>query len=337
MTDVALAIRLTADASDAATAATDVGDSWQRMADDVDDATRKADNAASRLDGAAESADGMASASSQAAGGLGDLGGALSSLPGPLGALGTGMEATAPAIMGVTGASDLMNLALRNARIQAGLARVSAIRHTVVTRAQAAATRVAAVAQRVFNAAMRANPIGLVITAILLVAGAFAIAYRRSETFRNIVNAVMERVRAAVGFLVDKVRGIPDAFAAARDKVSDVLARIRGWIGDVQDKVRDAGDTVRSALGGAFDWVMDKLQPIVDAVQWVIDKLGSLDFPDVPGFGRVAVGGATSSGSGAVEHHEHYHFTGVTPTDELQLARMMDRAQARRRRVTTGR
>lgn len=333
MSDVALAIRLTADADDAVRAAEDVSDSWARMAADVDDATRDADRAADRLGSAADSADNMASSSSQAAGGLGDLGGALALMPGPLGAVGSAMEATAPAIMGVTGAGDLMNLMLRNQRIQAGLARVAAIRHAVVTRTQAVALRVAAVAQRVFNAAMRANPIGLVITAILLVAGAFVLAYRRSETFRNIVNAVMDRVRAAVGWFIDKVKGIPEAFAAARDKVSEVVARIREWMGDVADKVRSAGDTVRSALGGAFDWVMDKVQPIIDAVQWIIDKLQSIDLPDLNPFRTIAGGAVASTAGGDVFH---FTFNGITPADEDALARMTERAMAKRRRSTGG-
>lgn len=334
MSDVALAVRMTADASDAVQAAEDVSDSWGRMASDVDAATRDADRAADRLGSAADSADNMASSSSQAAGGIGDLGGALSLMPGPLGAVGAGMEAVAPAIMGVTGAADLANLALGSNIVQNTKARVASIRTAVATRAQAVATRTAAVAQRVFNIAMRANPIGLVIAAVALLIAGFVLAYRRSETFRNIVNAVMDRVRAAIGWVIDKVRGIPDAFNAAKDKVGDVLTRIREWISDVADKVRSAGDTVRSALGGAFDWVMDKVQPIIDAVQWIIDKLNSIDLPDLNPFGRLAIAGATTSSSAGLGDSYTFNFHGITPADEDSLGVMIDKALAKRRRVT---
>lgn len=64
------------------------------------------------------------------------------------------------------------------------------------------ATKLAAGAQRVLNLAMRANPIGLIITAITLLVGGLVLAYQKSETFRNIVNgigtAIMSVVRPAI-------------------------------------------------------------------------------------------------------------------------------------------
>lgn len=64
------------------------------------------------------------------------------------------------------------------------------------------ATKLAAGAQRVLNLVMRANPIGLIITAITLLVGGLVLAYQKSETFRNIVNgigtAIMSVVRPAI-------------------------------------------------------------------------------------------------------------------------------------------
>lgn len=51
------------------------------------------------------------------------------------------------------------------------------------------------VAQKLLNTAMRLNPIGLVITALTLLVGGFIIAYKKSETFRNIVNGALGAVK----------------------------------------------------------------------------------------------------------------------------------------------
>lgn len=343
MSDIVdLAIRMTADADNAVRAADDVGDAYTRMAGDVDQATAKADASTSRMDSLAEASDGAASASSQAAGGLGDLGGALALLPGPLGGVGGALEATAPAIMGVTGASDLMNLAMRNTRIQAGLARVAMIRHAVTSRAMAVATRVAAAAQRVFNLVMRANPVVLILT---LVAAAFVLAYRRSETFRNIVQGVMDRVRTAVGWVIDKVRNIPEAFQAVRERVSDVVAAVRDKLQAFIDKAGDVGSSIRDTIGGAFTWIKEHtIDPVMDAIDWILDKLDNIKLPDIPIFGRTtaAVGGsglATSGGlfgSGDLQvTEEHVHFHGpILGSGPDELARVVEGILDRRRFAT---
>ena len=71
MNDVELAIRMTADASDAANAFDDVGTAALGAADDVDRATRDMDSSGDRMAAVGEGADAMASKSAQAAGGIG--------------------------------------------------------------------------------------------------------------------------------------------------------------------------------------------------------------------------------------------------------------------------
>lgn len=330
MNDAELAIRLTADATDAARSFDATGDAALAMADDVDRATRDAAASTSRLDDAADSVDQLGSNSSQAAGGLGDLGGALALMPGPLGAVGAGMEAVAPAIMGVTGAADLMSLAMNSNIVVQTRAKAAAIAHRTVTIAQAAATKGMAVAQRILNVAMRANPIGLAVTAITLLVAGLILAYKKSETFRRVVNAVftvaktyvmayVKVITTVVGFLRDK---LPAAALWLRDKVvavwdfirdkgeaawnayvetvQRVIDKVRSIIDKVRDTVVSVGDKIRDALGGAFDWVMDKVQPILDAIESIGDKLGGIGdvVGSIPGFGRAVVPVATTSTSG---------------------------------------
>ena len=60
-----------------------------------------------------------------------------------------------------------------------------------------AVQRAATIAQAAFNAVMNANPIILVITAIVALGAALYIAYQRSETFRNIVQGAWEGIQKA--------------------------------------------------------------------------------------------------------------------------------------------
>jgi phage-related protein len=60
----------------------------------------------------------------------------------------------------------------------------------------AVAAKAWAAAQWLLNAAMTANPIGLVVVAIAALVAGMVIAYQRSQTFRNIVNAAFSAVAA---------------------------------------------------------------------------------------------------------------------------------------------
>jgi hypothetical protein len=274
---VDLAIKMTADADDAAAAFDKVGSSALEMADDVDRAAGEADRATRDLAGGA---DALATSSSQAAGGLGDLGGALALMPGPLGAVGGGMEALSPAIMGVTGASDLARLAMESSIVVNTKAKASAVAHAVATRAQAAASKVAAAGQWALNAAMNANPLGLLIAAILIVVGLFVLAYKRSETFRSIVDGAMKGATKAVGWVVDKVEDLIDWF-------DDALAPV-GGLSDAVDKAGDIGKA-------AFDLWLTPLRTMIDLVKDLIDWIGKIDFPDLPDVPFLRTAGGASS------------------------------------------
>jgi murein DD-endopeptidase MepM/ murein hydrolase activator NlpD len=67
------------------------------------------------------------------------------------------------------------------------------------------------------NAALRANPIGLVVTALTLLVGGMVLAYQRSEKFRSVVDTTWTAVKGA--------------FSTAWAFISPVLSRIGSWVG----------------------------------------------------------------------------------------------------------
>lgn len=95
-------------------------------------------------------------------------------------------------------------------------------------KAAAAVSKIWAAGVWLVNAAMRANPIGIVITIIAALVAAIIVAYNKSETFRNIVQAVWKGIQAAISFAWNNI--IKPAFNAIVGFIRDNLAPTMLWI-----------------------------------------------------------------------------------------------------------
>lgn len=126
--------------------------------------------------------------------------------------------------------------------------------------AGAVATNAMAIAQGALNIAMRLNPIGLVITAIALLVAGFIIAYKKSDTFRAIVQSAMRGVVTAFNWVVTAGGKVWDFFKFIGPRIGGALKSVAGVI---TAPFRAAFAAVRSAwnntIGGkGFDipsWV----------------------------------------------------------------------------------
>lgn len=190
-----------------------------------------------------------------------------------------------------------------------------------------AVTKVAAAVQWLLNAAMTANPIGLVVIAIVALVAALIIAYKKSETFRRIVDGAFKAVKKAAGVAVDFIRRIfPPVFAVISkpyklaytviktvfSKVTAAAQVVIGWVrnnwpklkalmsapfdavktlaGKALDKLRSGVSAAKDAVKRAFDAMWAPIQKIINAVQSLIDKIRSV--PKIGGGGMVS-GGTT--------------------------------------------
>lgn len=280
MSDVALAIRLTADASDAAQAFDSVGDAAARMADQVETSTRDADRAADRLSGVADSADNLDSKAAQATGSLG----ALSSGFELVGAdkYAGGLQAAALATDFLSGVGQGLNLILELQAVQTARARVAAAAAAVQQRVTAAATTVWTAAQAALNAVMAGNPIALVVLAVVALVAAIVVAYKRSETFRNIVQAVMHAAAAAIGQVWDIIKAlgrfvgtvllayfrayravVVAVFNAVRAIVSTVLAFIISRASAARDRLAAAFQAVSAVVSRVWAGIRDTVATVV--------------------------------------------------------------------------
>lgn len=159
--------------------------------------------------------------------------------------------------------------------------------YTILT-AQKAWTAV----QAAFNIVMAANPIGLVIVGVAALGAALVIAYKKSETFRNIVNGAFQGVAAVV-------RAVGGAFAtfggavarvftsvvgkaastatAVREKLSAIISFFRempGKIAAFAEKVFNAAKGIGSRiLGGIVDGVKGAAGVIGDIAGAIVGAL----------------------------------------------------------------
>ena len=85
------------------------------------------------------------------------------------------------------------------------------------------AARGFAIIMRVVNTVMRLNPIGLVITALVLLGAALVTAYKKSETFRDIVDKAFTAVKDAAGEVVNAYLGLVSGFIQGLEKMLGAL------------------------------------------------------------------------------------------------------------------
>lgn len=276
-----------------------------------------ADATASRLDRVAGASENLDDKAGRATGALGALSSGFEVVG--LEKYAEGLNTVAMATDFVSGVGQSLSLLLELESIQRAKAAVVAGAHAAATTAQGVAARTAAVAQGALNAVLAANPVALVVIAVVALVAAFVLAYKRSETFRQIVQAAMAAARAGVESVVDVISTLVGwitgrataAWSVLRDAVAVTIATVREKITSVLTVVRDIFDKVTSTIGGAIDTAGDKfgtfkdrasdalnllmtpINAIRDAIEWIIDKLANIKLPKIPDlnpFGRLAPG-----------------------------------------------
>lgn len=206
----------------------------------------------------------------------------------------------------------------------------------------AASLKAATAAQWLLNAAMRANPIGLVIGLLAGAGLALGALWQRSETFRNIVTGAFDMVRAGAGKLGD---GITWLWRNAAAPALDGIGSAASWAWN--SVIKPAFDGIRTgveAVGSAFSTVKNTIETVWEGIKaatrrpinWVIHyvingvirAIKKLPFTD--GLGEVsqvspadyAEGGWTGPGS-------KYQPAGIVHADEFVTTKWARRRMER--------
>src|SRR5690554_2501636 len=146
---------------------------------------------------------------------------------------------------------------------------------TVLQRGAAIASNAWAVAQWALNAAMSANPIGLIVVAIAALVAGLVLAYKKSETFRNIVHGALNAVGAAATWLWEKaIKPAWDGIVAAFQFVAGIIS---WWWNNVTKPVFDTASRIFKSFATLGLWLFNQiLQPAIKAAQAYIKALGDV-------------------------------------------------------------
>lgn len=139
------------------------------------------------------------------------------------------------------------------------------------------ATKIWTGLQWLLNAALNANPIGLVVLAILALVAVFVVAYNKSETFRRIVDAAFRAVQKVVATVVGF---ITDLFADLGDFLAEPFE-------DLVGVVREVFGTIKRIVQSAVGFISDLLSGVGDVVGGIVDAL--------PGGQSVAAGAGVAA------------------------------------------
>ena len=130
------------------------------------------------------------------------------------------------------------------------------------------------------NAALRANPIGLVVTALGLLIPAIKLAYDKSETFRGAVDTLFSALKGVWDFLSPiaetAFNGLKAAFGAIRDVADSLSTNVQAaWdvIKPVVDFMKPILSTAFNGLKTAFGFLIDPIQKVETAIG-VVSSVG---------------------------------------------------------------
>lgn len=198
-----------------------------------------------------------------------------------VGPLGVGLRALGAAYLFVSSGA-------LKAKIATTAVTVSIAAQRAVAIASATAIRVLTAAQWLLNVAMRANPIGIVITALTLLGTALVVAYKKSETFRNIVNGAWNAVRSATTAAFNAIVGtVKTAWNTISGIFRDIGPKLSGFIRGAIGLVTSAGKALGQGVINGFKSAFDLAKAIVTAVRNVISQAASWGI----GVGRKLVDG----------------------------------------------
>ncbi|MGL4570326.1 MAG: hypothetical protein ACRCVJ_04630 [Clostridium sp.] len=174
--------------------------------------------------------------------------------------------------------------------------------HKTAQLAVTAATKGMTLAQKALNLAMKMNPIGLVITILLALAGVFVTLYNKCEWFRNGVNKVWSFIKSIFTGFSDFLTGvfttdwtksfgafgnIINAFMHNVKSIFDSVKRIFGGIIDFVTGVftgdwSKAWEGVKNVFGGIMDGLgavmKAPLNSVIGLINMAIDGINSISF-----------------------------------------------------------
>jgi len=143
--------------------------------------------------------------------------------------------------------------------------------YSAVMTAVKAVTTAYRTAQIALNLAMAANPVGLIVLAIAALAVGLIVAYKRSATFRAIVQQVGAALSAAAAKAIAFVNTAVKWIASLPAKIKGAFSSAKTMLANVgTDVIQGLWNGMKGRFDSAKQWLIDKVNSLPDAVKKVL-------------------------------------------------------------------
>lgn len=167
--------------------------------------------------------------------------------------------------------TNMNRMALASARSTVGL-----VAQRVAMVAAGVATRTYTAAQWLLNAAMSANPVGLIILAIVALVAVIVIAWKKSETFRRIVMGAFEGVQKAAAAVWNWIKGNwPLLLAIITGPIGLAVLWVIRNFDRISAAVKAIPGIIKSAFINANVWLINAGRAVVEGMWAGISGAGS--------------------------------------------------------------
>jgi hypothetical protein len=162
----------------------------------------------------------------------------------------------------------------------------------------------AALAMKALSLSMLTNPVFLIIAAIIALVAAIVIAYKKSETFRRIVDGAFRWVWTTIQGVWGWIkRNWPLLLAIITGPIGIAVRWVVTHFDEIKKKVQGIPKTVKDAFSKAKDWLVDAGKNVVKGLwdgikgmgQWLKDTLIGWAKSTIPGPIAKALGIASPS------------------------------------------
>lgn len=185
---------------------------------------------------------------------------------------------------------------------------------TVMDAAAAKGMTLMTYAQQALNAAMKANLIGIIITAVSALVAAFIYLWNNCEGFREFWINLWENIKETVAGIGE---WFGEVFRGAWEAITNAFANVGSFFGGLWDtivsKFSEIGSKVAEAIGGAFKSAINSVISVVEgAINFIpnaingalslINALPGVNIPMMPTISlpRLAMGGIVDSATAAI-------------------------------------
>jgi hypothetical protein len=140
----------------------------------------------------------------------------------------------------------------------------------------AISTKAAEFATKLFNGTLKANPIGIVVTAVSLLVGALVSAYASSENFRGAVNSVFDKLKELWDFLSPIASTAFEGLKAAFEVLSTPMSTIITAATDLYSAAEPVLSLLKKVVAKAFDGLSSALGVLRDPINTIRTAFSNL-------------------------------------------------------------